>query len=248
MDAQETSIFTAVLITCIVLAAIIAYFIVSIIQHQRRNQELHKSKIQAEISTLEKERSRIAADLHDELGPILSGVKLKINSIDIASDEDQVQLEKVNKHIDDIILRMREISNDLMPNTLRRKGLVIAVDEFIKNISKGSRVDIKFNYENVPEITPDKEINLYRIVQELIHNTIKHAKATILAIKLSGRDNWLILETSDNGTGFDYNMVIKENTGLGLRGLLSRAEIMGGAMYIDSRAGKGTIYTFEIPF
>jgi signal transduction histidine kinase len=248
MDAQQTSIFSAVLIACIVLAVIITYFIISIIRHQRRNQELYKSKIQAEINTLEKERSRIASDLHDELGPILSTVKLRINCIDIISDEDQLQLNKANKHIDDIIQRMREISNDLMPTTLLRKGLIVALNEFIGNISKPGGLRIKFTYERVPELASDRAIHLYRILQEIIHNTIKHAGATELTIGLSFENGQVMITTQDNGTGFDYNRAIKENTGFGLRNLLSRAEIMGGAMYIESAAGQGTQYIFEIPF
>jgi signal transduction histidine kinase len=114
MDAHETSIFSAVLITSIVLGVVLMYFIVTIVRHQRRNIRLYKSKILAEITTLEKERARIASDLHDELGPILSAVKFKINSLDIHNDEDQNLLDKSNKNIDEIIRRMR----DLLPNTL----------------------------------------------------------------------------------------------------------------------------------
>jgi signal transduction histidine kinase len=97
------------------LGVVLIYFIVTIVRHQRRNIRLYKSKILAEITTLEKERARIASDLHDELGPILSAVKFKINSLDIHNDEDQNLLDKSNKNIDEIIRRMREISNDLLP-------------------------------------------------------------------------------------------------------------------------------------
>ncbi len=136
MDAHQTSLFTAVLITCIVLGVVITYFTVTIIRHQRRNIELYKSKILAEITTLEKERTRIAHDLHDELGPILSSVKLKINNIEVSSKEDAEELEYANKHIDNLIQQMRNISNDLLPTTLQRKGLVAAMNESTDAVSK----------------------------------------------------------------------------------------------------------------
>src|SRR5689334_15647863 len=121
MDAEKTSLLTTILITSIVLGIIIIYFFATIIRQQRRNIELYKSKIKAEITAQENEKKRIAADLHDELGPILSSVKFKINSLDIANNEDQEVLDNTNKNIDSMMIRMREISNDLMPNTLLRK-------------------------------------------------------------------------------------------------------------------------------
>ena len=176
MDAHETSIFSAVLITSIVLGVVLIYFIITIVRHQRRNLQLYKLKILAEITTLENERARIAADLHDELGPILSAVKFKINSLDITFEDDQVILDKSNKNIDDIIRRMREISNDLLPNTLLRKGLIAALEESIDNLNKTNTLDIIFIHHEIPDYPKEKAINIYRIIQEIIHNTIKTCK------------------------------------------------------------------------
>ena len=124
MDTQETKIYIAALIAAGVLGIILVYFIVTIIRQQRKTQKLHRDKIEAEILTLEKERGRIAADLHDDLGPILSAIKFKINSVDLHSEEDKKIMEKASTHVDETIRRIREISYDLMPNTLIRKGLV----------------------------------------------------------------------------------------------------------------------------
>ncbi len=247
MDASETKIFTAILITSIVLGMIIAFFIVSLIRHQRKNQKLYKSKILAEITTLENERARIASDLHDELGPILSAVKFKINSLDIHSSGDQLILDKSNKNIDEIISRMREISNDLLPNTLLRKGLITAMEESVEDLKKSNKLEIKFTYQQAVDIPKEKTVNIYRILQEIIHNTLKHAQAIELRIELKQEKQRLVILTEDNGRGFDYNQQSRENTGLGLRNLLSRTEVLGGNMYIESRSGKGTKYTFEIP-
>jgi len=247
MDAKETTLFTAIIISAIIIGSIIVYFIISIIRHQRRNQELYKSKILAEVTTLEKERSRIASDLHDELGPVLSSIKLKVNCMDIETAEDKEQLEKINVNIDDIIQRMREISNDLMPSTLTRKGLAAAVHEFIGKVTKSNGLQIVFKHENVLQLPPEKSIHIYRIIQEMIHNTIKHAQASQLHISLEKKNNKLFLRTKDDGTGFNYSKIMQEASGLGLRNLLTRTEILNGEMYIDSSKEKGTEYIFELP-
>lgn len=246
MDAKETSIYAAVLIISIVLGIIITYFIISIIRQQRKNLELYKQSIHTEITTLERERTRMAADLHDEVGPVLSAVKLKLNSLDVTSEDDVIEVKKTNDQIDNLLRRMREISFDLMPNSLIRKGLAAAINEFVDYCSKSSSLQIKFQFENIA-LTQLQSINLYRIIQEIIHNTIKHARATELLMALRREKTTLVLTTQDNGIGFSYDSRSKEASGLGLRNLLSRTEIIGGKMFFESKKGKGTTYIFEIP-
>src|SRR5580692_5652864 len=100
MDTNETKIYTAILIAAAILGIILVFFIITIIRHQRSNLILQKEKIQAEINTLENERKRIASDLHDDLGPLLSAVKLQINNVDLGNREDQEMIEKASMHID----------------------------------------------------------------------------------------------------------------------------------------------------
>jgi len=245
MDAKETSFYIAILIVCAVIGVFIAYFIISIISQQRRVVKLYRENLLTEITTLEKERSRIAADLHDELGPILSAVKLRINSLDI-SEEDQDEIDKTNTQIDNLIKRMREISFDLMPVSLTRKGFAVALKKFIDYVGESSNLKINFRYTDI-KITQAQSINLYRIVQEIIHNTVKHAQATQLDIELKAEKNMIILSTNDNGKGFDYDVTSKQASGLGLQNLLRRTEMLNGKMYFDSKKEKGTIYSFEIP-
>jgi len=247
MDTREAKIFAAVIITSIILGAIIVYFFISIIRQQRRNNALYQSKILAEITTLENERKRTAADLHDELGPILSAVKFQISSFELSDEDDKINLEKANKNIDNIISRMRGIANDLMPNTFLRKGLVPALLSSIESINHQNKLVIDFTCSSLPDFAETTSINLYRIIQEVIHNTIKHARATTLKIECKVANNQLIILTEDDGQGFDYIGKSKELSGLGLRNLLSRTEVLNGNMYVDSKPGKGTKFTFEIP-
>jgi len=246
MDEKEATFYTAVLIICAVLGIIIAYFVVSIIRQQRRSLALYKQSIFTEITTLEKERTRMAADLHDEVGPILSAVKLRLNSLDIHNETDAQEVKNTNAQIDGLLRRMREISFDLMPTSLIRKGLPSALNEFIEYCNKSDELKINFQHEPVP-LNQQQAISLYRIIQEIIHNTIKHAKASEILIELRRDKDKIVLATKDNGIGFNYDSKSNESSGQGLRNLLSRAEIIGGKMFFESGKGKGTTYIFEIP-
>ncbi|MFL5740986.1 MAG: sensor histidine kinase [Flavisolibacter sp.] len=246
MDAKETSFYTAVLIICLVLGIIITYFIVSIIRQHRTSIQLYRQSLLTEITTLEKERSRMSADLHDEVGPVLSAVKLRLSSLDVSAEDDRQVLQETNVLIDDLVQRMRDISFNLMPNSLLNKGIQVAITEFISYCSKSSPLQIRFQYTDI-QLSQQQAINLYRIIQEIIHNTIKHSKATELLIELRHDKHQIVLASRDNGIGFFYDSRLKQEDGQGLRNMISRAEIIGGKLYCESEKGKGTTYIFEIP-
>jgi signal transduction histidine kinase len=247
MDAQEKEFYQSLLIIVGIAGAILAYFIITAIRYQRKSFRMHKEKIRAEIDTMENERRRIAADLHDELGPLLSAVKLQINHLETDLEEDKILIEKASTHIDNMIQRLREISNNLMPNTLVRKGLKTALEELTSSSEQAFKFKIQLSCDDDLKLDRDKEINIFRIVQEIIHNTAKHAGASTLIIRITKEQDKIMIATADNGKGFDYEKKSGEQTGLGLRNLQSRTEIMGGEMICRAEYGKGTMYNFEIP-
>lgn len=247
MDAKETSLFTAILIVSLTVGTIIIFFIISIIRQQRRNIALYRQSVLAEITAMEKERARIAADLHDELGPMLSAIKLKIGSFELNDEDDKIEAEKTNDHIDSLMKRMREISYDLIPKTLIRKGLVIALREFVEFINENEGLKIIFQSAGEIESDQQKAIHIYRIAQEVINNTIRHSGAKFLNINLQQNNGTIFLSTMDDGVGFDHYAAAKGEGGIGLRNILNRTEIIGGQMFIDSEKNKGTKYSFEIP-
>lgn len=247
MDAAQTSLYTSILVVSLIVGAIILFFIISMVRQQRRNLHLYRQSLMAEITAMEKERARIAADLHDELGPMLSGVKLRISSFDLPDEDDQEQLEKTCTHIDSLIQRIREISYDLLPGTLTRKGLVAALHGYLEQVGSGSVMKVHFEAPENVEISENKAIHLYRVVQEVVHNAIRHSGGTELRIRLEQRNGLVVLETADNGTGFDHYEKAQQSTGLGLRNLLNRTEMIDGKMFVESGKNTGTRYTFEVP-
>jgi signal transduction histidine kinase len=247
MDPEETRIYTVVLITSVTLGVIIAYFVVSIIRQQRRNLELQKAAIRAELNAMEKERARIAADLHDELGPILSVIKFTIDNVETTNESDLEQLEKASSHLDDMIAKLREIANNLMPGALRRKGLIKAVGEFADQASAASGLSILFDDIDEISLPADISIHVFRSIQEIVHNCIKHAEATELEIKLMKDKRKLTLLCRDNGKGFDYKLATTNSTGMGLKSLKHRTELMDGTLVVESKPGRGAAFLIEIP-
>lgn len=247
MDAQEARIYVAIIISVIVVGVIIIYFALSVIRQQRRNLELQKANALAEITAMEKERARIAADLHDDLGPVLSVIKFRVDHVELVEEEEKRELEKASAQLDDVIARMREVANNLMPSALQRKGLVTAISEFISNAEGGSGVRILFDHPDMPGVDENKSINIYRIVQEVVHNCLKHAKASRLDIHFGLRQEMLTITCRDNGVGFDPVKTSRESEGIGLRSLRNRTAMMDGNLTIETKKGKGTIFLFEIP-
>ncbi|TCZ65863.1 sensor histidine kinase [Flaviaesturariibacter aridisoli] len=247
MDPQETRLYYAILIACGVVGLIIVFFIISIIRQQRRNLVLHRQNMLAEITTLEKERARMARDLHDELAPVLAAVKMRINSFALTDAEDQEELGRTSAHIDSLMKRIREITFDLMPSSLERAGFAAAAREFLEYIRRSGRLDIRFDCPQPVAVDERKAVNLYRILQEVMQNTLKHAEARRFVVSLKQEKKELVLATTDDGKGFDYEKLLAQNGGIGLRSLRSRVEIMNGAFFCESRKGKGTSYIFRIP-
>lgn len=248
MDAETRLEFDFLPITVIIIGVVVLYFIISLIRHQRRNIRLNQEKVKAEVLTLENERRRIAADLHDEIGPTLSSIKLMLSGIQTTDPRDEETVKKINHHIDQTIRRLREISNNLMPRILEKRGLADALKMLIDEISR-IHPSLKITLDCTLQKLPDEQqsLHIYRMIQEITHNTIKHAQANSLSIQLFSTDNQLRLITRDDGKGFQLVEESKKASGLGLRNLMSRSEIMKGNINITSSPQKGTTIQLNIP-
>ena len=227
------------------LAIIITFFIITMLRHHRRYVKLQKERMLNEIAILENERKRMAYDLHDGLGPMLSSIKLNINSIETNTDEDKAIIYKASGHIDDAIKNMRSISYNLLPVTLERKGLFEALREFIEYSSSRSKLPIQLFIKHQVEIPKEKEIHIFRILQEIIHNSIKHAQAKNLYIGFGYEEERIVIFAKDDGIGFDVAKIKETSGGLGLKSIESRADILNCLMLIESSPGKGTAWFFK---
>lgn len=246
MDPNETKIFHAILIAAGVLGIIVIYFIITIVRNQRRHFKLQQAKLMVEINTLENERRRIVSDLHDELGPLLSVVKFQVSSLESGAGEDVVLIEKASNNLDEILSRIRDICNQLMPQVLIRKGLIMAISEFINDIDGRTPIKMTFTHDDV-KVPSLAEVHLYRLIQEIINNAVKHSRASALQISLTEKEERVVLSINDDGRGFEPQRMLRESGGWGLKNILSRVDILRGDIYLASKPGKGTTYTIEIP-
>lgn len=244
---METRVPNVTLYLSLLLGIIIVYVFMSIIRYHRRYVQLQRKKILAEITIRENERKRIAGDLYDSLGPLLSAVKLNISSVDIESSADRVVLEKTGGYLDEIIGSLRRISHDLLPNTLERRGLLEAIRELTNQVRTRQPVNIQLYVASEIRVPKEKEIHIFRMIQEIVQNTIKHADANNLQIALSEEEDHLLCLIKDDGRGFDKDKVLSGSAGLGLHSLESRCEILNGILTLESMPGAGTTYFIKIP-
>ena len=181
------------------------------------------------------------------MGPLLSAVKLNINSIHIENRDEKEIIEKACKHLDSIITAIRQISYDLLPNTLDRKGLPGALKEFVSQVTAKKNLIIKVQSDENFFLEKSKWIHVFRMLQEIIHNVVKHAQATHLEIILSSENTSICVYAKDNGVGFELNKAKNDSTGFGLKSIESRAELLGGKLSIATSPGEGTVYFIQIP-
>jgi len=247
MDTKEATLFTAIVIAGTIITVFIVFFIISIVRQQRRILKLNRQNILAEITAMEKERARIANDLHDDLGPLMSVAKIQVDNLTVEDEKEKLQQQHALDHLDNLLFRMREISNDLMPLTLLRKGLWLSLHEFLFKIENSAGIKIHLSIEAEPSLSQQVEINIYRILQEIIHNVLKHAKATKIVLRIECKNKDILLTCIDNGKGFDYEKKLKESSGIGLQSIKNRIILMQGSILVQSKPGKGTAYQLTIP-
>lgn len=247
MHTQEATIFTAVIISAVVIGLFIVFFIASILRQQKKNLELSRQIILSEMTAIEQERTRIANDLHDDLGPVLSVIKFQVQNVTVPDEDEQVQLQQAAESLDNLINRMREISNNLMPHILTRKGLWASLENFVERARRTAKLKIELSLNYCPDLPQERAIHVFRILQEIVHNILKHAGATELKIQTHELDSQLYITCIDNGQGFDYEKKVKESTGLGLKNIKSRTLLLKGHLQVESKPQKGTAYQITIP-
>lgn len=247
MDATEAKIFTTILIALGILLLFIIIFLLSTLRHQRKIRQLELQKMQAEITATEKDRIRIAADLHDELGPLLASARMLLGNADVRTADDQKLVDLAGDRIENASLRVREIAKDLMPAALLRRGLRSALLDFLTEAGETHAISIRTKIDITDQmLSQQTSVHIYRIVQEIVHNAIKHAGASEIVIEIRKADTHLVLFVKDNGKGFDQATLAKRNTGVGLRSIANRVDVLHGDLYIDSQ--QGTAFSIQIPF
>jgi len=213
-------------------------------------KETERHIVRAILETEERERKRFAKDLHDGLGPLLSSIKLFLKVVLKASEEEKRNkaIAQIHGIVDEAISGIKEIANNISPHVLNNFGLVAAIRSFCSKINEANAIHIDFQ-TNFTEQRFDKniEIILFRVLEELIHNTIKHSQAKNAEINFQKTGNDITIIFLDDGIGFDFEKKIKEpGRGMGISNVLNRIESIKGKCRINTSLGKGLKIVIEV--
>ena len=196
----------------------------------------------------EEERSRLAKDLHDGLGGLLSGVKFSLDNMKgnlIMTPENILVFDRSLDMIDTSIKELRRVAHNMMPEMLTKFGLDDALKDYCSTINTTGLISVKYQSAGLESrISTTIEIIVYRIVQELLNNTMKHAFATEVFVQLIRDENRLSIIVEDNGKGFD-TVLVNENKSAGWMNIRSRVDYLKGQLDIHSEPGKGTLVNIE---
>jgi signal transduction histidine kinase len=215
-------------------------------QAQQQLREIEQQQAlrltQAMLEGEERERTRMARDLHDGLGGTLSGIKLKLSSRHKADtqlvDEAVLQLE-------DSIGELRRIARNMMPESLMKSGLETALRDLCASMASQNR-EVEFQVNGISkDLTLTSQVNIYRIIQELLANAVRHSNATKVIVQCIQENNNFLITVEDNGKGFDTNTA-QQQQGIGLSNIYNRVNYLKGRVDISSSTGEGTFVNIEL--
>jgi len=246
------------------IALIIIGFILLQIRNQRRllqkQKELsaaelaHQKKLlEAEITSQEAERQRIGKDLHDEVGSVLSSLRFMIENL-AEHEQSPAMLSRFNLHskqiIDRVITNVRQLSHNLSPRISGEFGFFDAIDDLASAVNSSGAVSMHLNYTesaSPPLINPGTSMALYRVLAELINNTIRHAAAKNIFLDITTRPDQISLRYRDDGKGFVFHSNSAAGNGMGMRNIESRLTIVQAQWQLKTAPGEGFNINISIP-
>ena len=201
-----------------------------------------QERIRTIEATQEKERNRMAKDLHDSLGQELSAIRLMLNSLDTNKSEFRSRLEQCKTMLDQSINSIRHLSFNLMPKSLEYGDLISAIREFNNRLRNQINIELQTNLDKI-ELDTNSQIMIYRVLQEFVSNTLKHAEATKILIEVRTEASNIRFTFSDNGKGF---YISNDPVGTGLSNIKTRLKAIGTKGFFNSQIGNGTTLKFTL--
>ncbi len=203
----------------------------------------------------EEERKRLAMDIHDGIGQMLTSLKFQIESIDFSkrTEVSQAKLSEIQQLINEVIKEVRRVTFNLKPTVLSDYGLEAALNVFVREIGKLSSIEITYSSDGDQALRLSKKVenNIFRIIQEGINNAIKYSEASRIEVTLEHSESHITIRVADNGKGFDEKLVEKRNanieSGRGFFNMYERTEYINGTLDVRSSPGNGTVITLTVP-
>ena len=232
---QDDEILTMMIMTSLMMLAMSSFFIYVVLRSQRKIRYKQLEMFNAVIDAQEREQVRIARDLHDQIGPVLSIIRSQLDVIDESGldDIDKGIKKDVQEHLAAAMNDVRSISHNLIPKTFSEYGFLKSLEYYIIRLKDFNKIQVALDCQFWPsDLGHTFEITLFRILQELFQNTCKHAKATEITLQILISNDVLTINYSDNGIGLHNTNT--DSAGIGLKNIKSRAQLLGGEIKLDS--------------
>lgn len=218
--------------------------ILSVVRNIGTRKETEREILSTVIRTEERERERFAKDMHDSVGPLLSTIKLYVNELkspNLDTEERTDFVNQTNEILDEAITSIRTISNNLMPRVIHKYGLIKALESFCDKVNKTNKIKIQLESKHITDrLDQNLELILFRVITELITNTLKHANAKHINVELEKSHNKIIMSFKDDGIGFDIDKIMNsEHLGMGLKNIISRIKSINGDYHFISFPDNG---------
>jgi signal transduction histidine kinase len=258
MVESETAVNLKIIIIGMVMLfvlalAVILFFIIyqkRLLAQQKKHQQVaadyQRELLGVAIESQEKERTRIGKELHDDVGALLTTTKLYLSQIspELSAEELTITSEKMRSLFDTMIQSVRNISQDLRPVILEKLGLIEAIENLVQTVNDSSKLKAVFVNNSTSSIAKADELNVYRIIQELINNTLKHAMASNITITFSNEGTAMKIIYEDDGIGLQQEYLNQK--GIGLRNIESRLSVVSGTIHFNAQK-TGMKATLKIP-
>ena len=254
MRANEEVIFT-IIVVVIILVFIAIIFLVALARHNHRrnklmfeNQKIKKDFEQTLLNTQleiqEQTLTHISREIHDNIGQVLSLARLQLHSLSTNDQEDDI--EHTDNLLEKAITDLRGLSHSLNTNSIKDNGFSASVTKLLEQFKKTGKFKTSFIDETNFTVSDDHGIILFRIIQEVLNNIVKHADATEIIIRIANIDHHTTIFITDNGKGFDLEKLHSVDNGIGIRNITERAMIIGAKLSVLSQPNNGT--TVKITF
>lgn len=247
MFSKEFQFFWFIGLMTIIFLSLIIFFVMILVKNGRVRQQAEIDVKDAIITTQEDEQNRIAEDIHDDIGPMLSAIKLQVaNLSELEPDEIAESIDQIEDHLNMVINNVRGVARNLSSQIITKYGLEQSLIENINLISTLKKLMINFKYDvkNI-ELNDDYQINIYRIVRELLTNSVKHSNCTLINISIKNINDFLIVKYSDNGDKIDQPDTGKS---MGQTNIKNRINLLKGKIILFSeKFDEGANYEFHFP-
>ena len=245
MYLENSQIFLFLIFACGLVFIIVILFLYSKAQQYQLYYNLQQSSERERIKQIERERNLVAVELHDNICMQLLTVGMDLDSIEPDRMEHHSLLSKTKKHVSGIINDLRRMSYDLLPVGVGLKGPLYAFEDFVLNRLGNTTMEIEVTPADCRGLSESQSLHLYRMLQEMLQNALKHSKADQFVVQADRDGDKLVIQVWDNGIGFEPESR-KNGTGVGLYNLATRAEMIGATLITRSAQGKGTRYEIRL--